>query len=156
MQTDRFDRFVNALARRDTTAIARIGSEVLVAIDHDMKELQEESRLVRSLMSRYGAIAPEASSPHQVGISVPRSTVPPLSDGFSSAERGRIVREAAIRLAKSGRAELRSRDVIDALSDITFSVKRPTSMVGTVLSRMKEFERIAQDRFRYRGVVGAA
>lgn len=79
----------------------------------------------------------------------------PGEDGFTGKQRGEVVREEARRLGSEGLHVVTTKHVLDALAarGITFTIRRPTSMIGSVLKSMKEFKRLGPDRFEYVGEI---
>lgn len=128
----------------------------LRAIDEEIKHLQQQAALVRNLLTLYG----EVSAAGATAAVIPPATAPAAltdsDDGLPSRKRGALIRQAALELARSGRSELSARDVLGALKakGVAFSVKRPASMVGTVLNAMPEFRRLEQNRYAFLAQAG--
>ena len=114
---------------------------VIARARQDAERWQRQKTTLQALLSLYFAQRPQQ-------LPTPRA-----NDGFHPAERSRLVRQAALRLAKEGQTTLLSGDVIGELArqDVTFSIKRPNSMAGTVMTGMSEFERVGKNLFRFVG-----
>ena len=125
---DRMKALFPVLATGDSNRIRDEASKLLDEIQAEVSSLNKEAKLIRELLGRYGGAV----------------------DGLSSKERSTKIREAALDLVKSGKTELTSQEVIDHI-EITFDVKRPASMAGSVLSQMPEFKRVEMNRFQYVG-----
>ncbi len=72
-------------------------------------------------------------------------------DGLTSSQRGELVRQAAFTLVDRGYTEITPPDVEAYLKDemqIVLDVQRPASVIGTVLAKAKEFDRVATGRFK--------
>lgn len=67
--------------------------------------------------------------------------------------RRQAVREAALKLAKSGKKAIGVEDVLTAMTKAGTApaVSRPTTMVGAVLRNMSVFKRVGKNKFEYRG-----
>jgi hypothetical protein len=131
MPKDRLKSFFEVIAQGDATKIRLTGQGLLDEIQKDVAKLNRDARMIRDLLPRYGGAV----------------------DSMTPAQRSAKVREAALALAESGKSELTSQDVLDYLKsqgNPDFAVKRPASMVGSVLFQMPEFERVEMNRFRYR------
>lgn len=128
---DRMKTLFPVLATGDGSKIRTEATRLLQEIQEDIGSLNRDAKLIRELLARYGGAV----------------------DGLDSKERSMKVREAALALAKGGKKELTAQEVIDHIADegITFDVKRPASMAGTVLSQMPQFKRIEMNRFQYVG-----
>jgi RecB family exonuclease len=129
---DRMELLFPILASGDQAKVRVEASKLLKEIDDDIRALNREARLIREMVGRYGGAV----------------------DGLTSKDRSAKVRDAALALAAGGRKELTSQDVIDYLADkeaITFDVRRPASMAGSILTQMPEFRRIAMNRFQFVG-----
>ena len=129
---DRMKALFPVLATGDSTKIRDEASKLLDEIQAEVSSLNKEAKLIRELLGRYGGAV----------------------DGLSSTERSAKVREAALALAHAGGTELTAQQVIDYIADadgLTFDVKRPASMAGSVLSQMPEFKRVEMNRFQYVG-----
>lgn len=137
MPRDRVKELFDVLAGGDAPKVRQEGERIMNEIQEDINRLHRDSKMVRDLLARYGGAA----------------------DALTPRERSAKVREAALALANSGKHELTAQDVIDHLKeseDIEFDVTRPGSMAGSVLSQMDEFERVAQNRFKYVGEAGGS
>ncbi len=132
MPRDRVKELFEVLAGGDAPKVRQEGERILGEIQEDINGLHRDAKMVRDLLGKYGGAA----------------------DALTPRERSASVREAALALARSGKHELSAQDVIDHLKEtegIEFDVTRPGSMAGSVLSQMDEFERVAQNRFKYVG-----
>jgi hypothetical protein len=129
---DRVKPLFDALSSGDDARIRQQASQQLREIREEMAALKRDEKLISELVQRYGG----------------------PSDGLSSSERTEKVREAALALAKSGKRMLTTEDVLSYLKeemDIRLDVKRPGSLVGTVLSKMPEFDQVERNRYRFKG-----
>lgn len=131
MPKDRIKPLFDALSNGGVTEVRQVGELIEQEIQGEIAALNKEIKLVRNLVERYGG----------------------PSDGLSSSERSAKVREAALALAGQGRAVLTAQDVLDYLAEqgVEFDMKRPGSMVGTILSQMSEFRRLKQNQFQFNG-----
>lgn len=130
MAKDRVKALFAAINQGDTGTIRDEANRILKEIDSEQKALKRDQALVRDLLNRYGGPA----------------------DNMASSERSAKVRAAALALAAKGAKVLSSQDVIDYLQreeGIEFAIEKPTSMAGSVLSQMKEFTKVATNRFRF-------
>lgn len=103
-----------------------------------VKELEEEISAKRKQIT----VIRDILAPHKDAVT---------ADGLTPAERGEQVRQAALALIDKGYEIVTTDDILEYLRDeheITLDVKRPGSVVGTVLKKMKELERIDTGRFR--------
>ncbi|HEY8766555.1 MAG TPA: hypothetical protein VIP09_04745 [Dehalococcoidia bacterium] len=131
MAKDRLRSLFNIISTGDAGKIRQEANRILTEIQEDQATLSKDQKLVKDLLVRYGG--PE--------------------DGLTPSERSAKVREAALALVHGGKSDLTGQDVLDYLQEnenLTFDVERPGSLVGTVLSQMKEFERMERNQFRYR------
>jgi len=139
----------------DTRKLADAVAEGLAEIDKDLKLLQEQASIIRRLGAYYAPtwqISDEREPEQPVAQAGPVAK----ADGLTSKERSALVKKAALSLAQQGHSVLSARDVLSELRQqgTVFTIHRPASMVGTVLSRMPEFERRGMDQFYYRGENG--
>lgn len=131
MAKDRLRALLDVIANRDPPKIRQEGMRLRVAIDEDIARLRRDRKMIDELLVRYGGSA----------------------DELTSAERSTKVREAAVAVAESGSPVVTTGAVLSYLKDkgVEFAVKRPASMVGTVLFQMDDFERLGVNQFKYRG-----
>lgn len=115
-------------------------SQALTELGTEISGLRNQADLIQRLLVFYGD--PDSSSKLSVE-----------SDQLTPQGRSSLVRKAALQLATEGRSELTTATVLDVLAGqgIRFSVKRPASLVGSVLSTSSQFRRVAQDRYQYKG-----
>lgn len=129
---DRIQPLFKILASGDAAELRQKAKSILKEIQDEQNKLSRDAKLIRELINRYGGSA----------------------DNMTPSERSARVREAALVLARSGKAILTPQDVVAYLEDggTQFSVNKPGSVVGTVLAGMKdEFERLEQNQFRFKG-----
>ena len=128
---DRLRALFEVVAEGDPTKVRHEGKRLLDEVDSAMVALRRDRRMIEDLLGRYGGAEDEMTPP----------------------QRSARVRQAAIALASAGREELTAQDVLEHLeaSNVRFAVKRPASMVGSVLFQMDEFERLGVNRFKYTG-----
>ena len=109
--------------------------------DHLMGEIEEEISQLRKQL----ALVREMLAPYRSAIS---------EDGLTSAQRGDRIREVVLTILEAGHA---GPDVLVSVEDVLahlkehygeLSVKRPASVIGTVMARMQELERISAGKFR--------
>jgi len=134
---DRVKPLFDAIATGDLNRIRQEGKRQLAEIQDEQTALAKDAKLIKELLGRYGG---------------------PM-DNFTPQERSAKVREVAIMIAAGGQKVLSPQDVIDYLSEeesIAFDVKRPASLVGTILNNMDAFERLGKNQFRYRNGSEAA
>jgi len=131
MGKDRIKPLFAILATGDAARLRNEAALAIKEIEEEQKELNRDIRLIRDLVERYGGAA----------------------DGLTSHERSTKIREAALALVRSGKYTLSAQDVVDYIREtegVTFDVKRPASVAGTVLARLDEFERLEMNRFRFK------
>jgi hypothetical protein len=141
-----------AIVEGDSLKVAEVADRALDEISAEVGRLRDQMGLIRQLRALY--VHEQAPS---AGGMAARSGAPGSGpDGYSSKERGVLVREAAVDLARRGLTPLSVGDVLAELQrkGISFSIARPGSMVGTVLAYMDEFHRKAFNQFEYVGPEG--
>ncbi|MDP2675958.1 MAG: hypothetical protein Q8Q00_13835 [Dehalococcoidia bacterium] len=144
---DRVRPLMKFIAEDKLDRLALEGTSTLQDIERDIGDLREQAALIRTLLGRYARqVAAEGVAP----------VVERAEDGYTSAERSRLVRQAALELGANGLDVLNAQQVVDHLAKggVIFSIKRPASMVGSVLASMKEFDRTEMNKFRYTGREG--
>ena len=131
MPKDRLRPLFEIIADGGPAKIRQTGVRLIAAINDDMADLRRDRKMIDELLGRYGG----------------------AEDEMTPADRSAKVREAAVALGESGTAVVTPTDVLSYLKEkgVEFAVKRPASMVGTVLFQMEEFERLDVNQFKYLG-----
>jgi hypothetical protein len=131
MGKDRIKPLFTVLETGDAVKFREAAEGAIREIEEDQRRLNRDIRFIRDLVERYGGAA----------------------DGLTSHERSTKIRDAAFALAKLGKYTLTAQDVVDYIREtegIKFDVKRPASVVGTVLARLEEFQRLEMNQFRFK------
>jgi len=134
MSKDRLKPLYKHLGEGNVSAAVEMGDRLLA-------EFEEEIIAKRKQMG----VLKEILAPYRDSIS---------RDGFTSSERGELVRQAAFKLAERGLTIITPPDIEAYLKEeeqIVLDVKRPASVIGTVLAKAKEFDRVDKGKFRYIG-----
>lgn len=133
MPKDRVKSLFALISSGDASSIRQEANRILEEIQEEQAALTKDAKLVKEILGRYGGPA----------------------DNLSPGERSAKVREAALAVARNGKIVLTIQDVLDHLmaEDVVFDIKRPGSLVGTVLSQMKsEFAKLeGTNQFRFIG-----
>jgi hypothetical protein len=143
MGKDRLRQLYRFLGEGNVPAAVKYGDSLIAELEEEIAATKKVIGLVNNVLA-----------PH-------RGTIP--EDGLTPSERGERVRQAALTLANKGYEVITTTDVIAYLRDeegITLDVKRPASVIATVLAKMKEeFDKdgTAPGRFRpkSRGIGGS-
>ena len=129
---DRIKPLFTILATGETGKVRDEAARAIREIQEEQNDLARDIKLIRDLVARYGGAA----------------------DGLTPQERSAKVRDAALALAANGQTVLKAQDVVDYMKNsegIEFDVKRPASLVGTVLNQLAEFERVEMNQFKFKG-----
>jgi hypothetical protein len=129
------------------------GTRILQETQREIMDLQQQLNFIMYLLTKYCGVTQQ-----QVFMTLPM----PISAGkpnpinptqLGRKERKELVKTTALEVVKTGKMEITGTDVLDALQrkGISLGVARPTSMIGTVLSALKQFNRVEANRFRYIG-----
>ena len=124
---------------------------------HDsIRKLEEQENLLRNLVNYYMDTNQHVNIEKELQESkkVPHELLETsVEDGFTPSGRSNVSKESAFSLAKRGTKIISVEDVLHELKNkgIQFSIKRPGSAVGTVVSTMKEFKKIEQGRWEFIG-----
>lgn len=132
MAKDRIKPLFAILASGDAARLREAAALTIREIQDEQNELNRDIRLIRDLVNRYGGPA----------------------DGLTSRERSAKVREAALALVERGATLLTPQQVVDYLGEtegITFDVKRPASVVATILRRLPQFKHLEKNQFQFVG-----
>jgi hypothetical protein len=141
-----------AIAEGDGGKVAEAADKALDEIGKEVGRLRDQAALIKQLRAFY-----VPSDGATVGDGpVRRGAAAAAPDGYTSEERGRLVRLAALDLAQGGLSPLRVGDVLTELErrGVRFGIARPGSMVGTVLAYMNEFHHKDFNQFEYVGPQG--
>ena len=129
------------------------GTNILQETHREIMDLQQQMNFITYLLTKYAGVTQQ-----QVFMTLPMPApaskpTPTNLTQLGRKERKDFVRTTALEVVKTGKTEISGTDVLDALQrkGISLDVARPTSMIGTVLSAMKQFERVEMNRFRYIG-----
>jgi hypothetical protein len=141
-----------AIAEGDGGKVAEAADRALDEIGREIGRLRHQIALIKQLRAFY-VHEPAASGGETAVRAGPAGTAP---DGYTSKERGSLVREAALDLARRGLTPLSVGEVLAELErrGVRFGIARPGSMVGTVLAYMDEFHRKDFNEFEYVGPQG--
>ena len=129
---DRVRPLFDAISTGDLNRIRQEAKRQLQEIQEAQAELSRDSKLIKELIARYGG----------------------PTDNLAPNERSAKVREAALAMADRGHSVITPQDVLTYLAEeqnVAFDVKRPASLVGTILNNMDSFERIEKNQFRFTG-----
>ena len=121
MGRDRLRQLYRFLGEGNVPAAVQYGDRLIAELEEEILATKKQIALISNVLS-----------PHRDTIS---------KDGLSPSERGERVRQAALTLANKGYEVITPTDVIAYLRDeegITLDVKRPASVIATVLTKMKE------------------
>ncbi len=132
-QRDRIKPLLSIIATADPKAVRQQAQRTLKEIQDEQAALARDIKLIRDLVRRYGGTV----------------------DEMTPRKRSEKVKEAALALVGEGKRIITPQDVLDYVEQtegVRFDVRKPASLVGTVLAGMKnEFERVEQNRFAYLG-----
>jgi hypothetical protein len=123
------------LADTKTDAFLKRGEEVLHLIDKDITDLRQQSDIIRKVMAKQGTPAKA------------QQTYLPLSN-----EQKQAIREVALQLAKqNSNNQVSVAEIIRQLETrgIKLTVAKPTSVVGSMLSRMEGFNKMGGGIYKY-------
>lgn len=129
---DRVKPLFEAISTGDLNKIRQEAKRQLQEIQEAQAELSRDAKLIKELVARYGG----------------------PTDNLAPNERSAKVREAVLALVEKGQKVITPQDVVGYLAEeenIAFDVKRPASLVGTILSNMDSFERLEKNKFRFLG-----
>jgi hypothetical protein len=133
MAPDRIKPVLDAIRTDDPAKVRAAAQKQLKKIQAAQAKLNQDAKLVRDLASRYG----------------------PAQDSLTPKKRSEKVRGAALALVDAGQSIVTSQEILSYLEQndgIRFDVRKPASLVGTVMNGMKgEFKAIERNRYAYIG-----
>lgn len=133
-------KFIHLLgSKRSQTELTREGLRLLEHIKEDIENLREQDDLIRRVIMQRGA------PPANLRTTRPSNTPTDLS-------QRQIIRQTAIELAKgspSGEVDVQS--ITNRLEDkgVRLAVKKPNSVVGSIVRSTKGFTKIGGGNYRY-------
>ena len=131
MGKDRRRPLYKHLGEGDVSAAVKMGDRLIEELEDEIAADKKQIGVVREILA-----------PYKDSIS---------RDGLTSSERGELVRQAAFTLAERGYTEITPPDIEEYLKgerQIVLDVQRPASVIGTVLAKAKEFDRVDTGRFK--------
>lgn len=131
MPRDKLRPLYRFLAEANAAKAVETGDRLIEEIEEEISQLRKQLTLVREMVNPYRDAVSE--------------------DGLNSAQRGDRIRTAVFAIIGAGSSGIvTTEDVLAHLKehDKEISVKRPASVTGTVMARMKELERISPGKFR--------
>jgi hypothetical protein len=148
---DTFKHLMKLAIEERTNELRTEGIAAVQAIQREIMELQRQSTVITYLLNKYTGMTEPIITTFPMPAGKPVGAAPDTQR--SRQDRTALVKQTALELAKAGNLEISTNDVLDALhrKGITLDVKRPTSMIGTVLKAMPEFKRLEMNRFQYVG-----
>jgi len=136
MAKDKLQPLYRLLGEGNVSKAVEMGEELVKELEEELSSKRKQIALVREILGPY------------------RNSM--SKDGLTPTERGQRIRQAALVLVTRGAQLVTTQEVLDYLREeegIEFAVRRPASVVGTVVAKMGEFKRADMGRFRF---VGAA
>ena len=152
-------RVAKVIADGDFDQLFPLIEQAAHELELESRKLEETVLLMRRLGDQYRALEPLARPTSRLETAGQAAPAPPtrvetlarVTPAPEGRERGATIREAALALVRRGVTTVTSRDVITELAarGVTLDVKRPASVIGTVLSRMPGFVRGSKDLYRF-------
>lgn len=142
---DYYEELIKAAGSQPHYQVVRHANDAVNAIREELAYWEQQQTLVSQLHQYMLSKQRQTTQPaHQTGATVTTRTISP-------AQRSGVIQGTARQLAAEGHGTLTSQDITNRLAETGFvlGVQQPNAVIGTVLSSMPEFERVATNVFKY-------